>query len=100
MALPVVAGLTLAGKLATKKALKLLRDHGVKADFKKGKIRATDVGVKQATGKNPKPIKERTYTKIKKFSANPKRKDIKDFLGYQKGGLVSGKPKLAKKGWK
>ena len=99
--IPIIArGALAAGKIATKKAIKLLKDHGVKADFKKGKIRAADVGVKQATGKNPKPIKERTYTKIKKFSANPKRKDIKDFLGYQSGGLIKGKPKLAKKGWK
>ena len=89
-----------AGKIATKKAIKILKDHGVKAKLKDGKIKAADVGVKQATGKNPKPIKERTFTKIKEFPKNPTLKSVKDFLGYRKGGLVSGKPKLAKKGWK
>ena len=89
-----------AGKLATKKAIKILKDHGVKAKLKDGKIKAADVGVKKATGKNPKPIKERTFTKIKEFSKNPTLKSVKDFLGYRKGGLVSGKPKIAKKGWK
>ena len=89
------------GKIATKKALKILKDHGVKAKLKNGKIKAADVGVKQATVKNPKPIKERTFTKIKEFSENPTLKSVKDFLGYKKGGLViSGKPKIAKKGWK
>ena len=95
--IPIIArGALAVGRLATKKAIKLLKDNGVKADFKKGKIRAADVGVK--SGK--KPIKERTYTKIKKFSANPKRKDVKDFLGYESGGLIKGKPKLALRGWK
>ena len=100
MAAPLVAAGIAVGKIATKKALKLLRDHGVKAKLKNGKIKAADVGVKQATGKNPKPIKERTFTKIKEFSENPTLKSVKDFLGYRKGGLVSGKPKLAKKGWR
>ena len=97
---PIVAGAVVAGKLATKKAIKLFKDHGVKAKLKDGKIKAADVGVKQATGKNTKPIKERTVTKIKEFSKNPTLKSVKDFLGYKKGGLVSGKPKIAKKSWK
>ena len=97
---PLVGAAVVAGKLATKKAIKILKDHGVKAKLKDGKIKAADVGVKKATGKNPKPIKERTFTKIKEFSKNPTLKSVKDFLGYQKGGLVSGKPKLAKKGWR
>jgi hypothetical protein len=97
---PLVGAAVVAGKLATKKAIKILKDHGVKAKLKDGKIKAADVGVKKATGKNPKPIKERTFTKIKEFSKNPTLKSVKDFLGYKKGGLVSGKPKIAKKGWK
>ena len=40
MAAPVVAGTILAGRLATKKALKLLRDHGHKAKVKGDKIKA------------------------------------------------------------
>ena len=57
---PIVVGAAVAlGKLATKKAIKILKDHGVKAKLKDGKIKAADVGVKKATGKNPKPITER-----------------------------------------
>ena len=36
---PIIAsGALAAGRIATKKAIKLLKDHGVKADFKKGKM--------------------------------------------------------------
>ena len=90
MAAPVVAGMTLAAKLATKKALKLLRDHGHKAKVKGDKIKATYSEGSKGTFK----------TKVKTLPKEPTLKKVRDFLGYQKGGLVSGKPKLAKKGWR
>ena len=96
MALPVVAGLTLAGKLATKKALKLLRDHGHKAKVKGDKIKA----VYDTSKTSKKTGKIITQKKVETLPKEPTLKKVRDFLGYQKGGLVSGKPKLAKKGWR
>ena len=96
MAAPIVAGAVLAGKLATKKALKLLRDHGHKAKVKGDKIKA----VYDTSKTSKKTGKIITQKKVETLPKEPTLKKVRDFLGYQKGGLVSGKPKLAKKGWR
>ena len=33
------------------------------------------------------------------FSCTNDSKKVRDFLGYKKGGLIKGKPKLAKRGF-
>ena len=78
MAAPIVAGMTLAAKLATKKALKLLKDHGHKAKVKGNKIKA-----EYQQGSEGK-----FETKIKTLSKEPTLKAVRDFLGYKKGGRV------------
>jgi hypothetical protein len=37
--------------------------------------------------------------KLKTLPKEPTLKIVKDFLGYKKGGLLKGKPKLAKRGF-
>ena len=78
-----------AGKLTTKKTLKILRDHGHKSKVKGDKIKTA---YSEGSGGKLK-------TKIKTLPKEPTLKIVKDFLGYKKGGLLKGKPKLAKRGF-
>jgi|VirMetMinimDraft_7_1064189.scaffolds.fasta_scaffold165225_2 hypothetical protein len=66
----------------TDDAVKILKDHGVPAKLKDGVIKAAD---KSNIGKDS------SKTRIKEFNANPSKKDLKNFLGYSKGGTTSKK---------
>ena len=71
----------------TDDAIKILKDHGVPARLKDGVIKAADKTLMQKSKSGPLVSK----TKIKEFNANPSKKDLKDFLGYSKGGTTSKK---------
>ena len=75
MAAPVVAGALLAGKLATKKALKLLRDHGHKAQVKGDKMKAA-----YSEGS-----KGKLKTKINTLPKEPPIKKVRDLLNLDFG---------------
>ena len=95
MAKQIVAGALLAGKLATKKALKLLKDHGHKAKVKGDKIKAVFDTSKTSKKTGKIIFQERVETLPKE----PTLKRVRDFLGYKKGGRVGLKSGgLAKRG--
>lgn len=72
---------------STDHAIEILKNHGVPSKLKDGVIKAAD----KALMKESKSGRLVSKTKIKEFNANPSKKDLKDFLGYSKGGTTSKK---------
>jgi hypothetical protein len=88
MATAIVKGALLAGKLGTKKALKLLKDHGHKAKVSR---KGDKIKVAYEEGR-----KGKFKTKVETLPKEPTLKRVRDFLGYKHGGRVVG---IAKRGF-
>ena len=82
-------------------AVKVLKEHGVKPYSKKGNyVKGNKIVVKDEWAKAAPGGKTISGYKKKTLPVNIGEKGLKSYLGYSHGGLITGKPKLAKKGWK
>ena len=92
-----------ATKVAQEKIpqVRALKEHGVQAWSKKGNyVKGNKIVVKDEWAKAAPGGKTISGYKKKTLPVNIGEKGLKSYLGYSHGGLITGKPKLAKKGWK
>ena len=98
MVLPIIAGTAaraVAKKLLKKAASKYAKGSAAKLKGLTKLIKK--MGAKEVKWKSPKVVPKGGTSK--QF-AETFRKELKKTTGYKSGGLITGKPKLAKKGWK